>query len=148
MIFLMLLPPNPNQETETGETRVLFLDDMEWRHSEFRRLTEGLGIRIDRAHSADEAITLLSSRHYDQVFLDHDLSEEDVMVAPGSRSHVPTGMDVVDHILSMASPPGEAIVHSCNGPAAEEMRARLERCGIRSVRRVPFPQLQRLLFRP
>ena len=138
----------PTEATD-AETLVLFLDDMEYRHKEFRRITENLGnVRIMHVYTADEAIEELKLSTFDQVFLDHDLSEEDIMVAVGAKSKVRTGMDVVDHILTMERPPQEVIVHSCNGPAAAIMQVRLDtHKGIRSVKRVPFPELLRLIQR-
>lgn len=138
---MMLFP------TGDAAARVLFLDDMEWRHSEFRRISENLGnVRVEHAYTASQAMELLSSGKFDQVFLDHDLSEEDVMVAPGGATIAPTGMDVVEHILRMEVPPTHVVVHSCNGPAAAAMHVRLETHPlIQRVTRVPFPSLVRLV---
>lgn len=142
IIFLMVFP---TQASET-ESLVLFLDDMEWRHKEFRRVTENLNVRVVHVYSADEAITELKLHSFVQVFLDHDLSEEDIMVDVSAGSVYPTGMAVVDHILTMESPSQEVIVHSCNGPAAAVMHVRLDtHRGIRSVKRTPFPELLRLI---
>jgi predicted O-methyltransferase YrrM len=123
---------------------ILFLDDMETRHTEFDRYARGQGHVIIHVHTADEAIRSLSGGQFDQVFLDHDLSHEDIMVKVGEQSVVPTGMTVVDHILTMENPPLDVIVHSCNGPAREEMVRRLETLypAIR-VRGIPFPELVR-----
>lgn len=143
MIFLMLNPEDVGGKAE----RVLFLDDMEWRHAEFLRV---LGTREDvevhRAWTAEQAISLLRERRFDRVFLDHDLSDSDIMCGVGEQTHAPTGMDVVDHILSMEDPPRSAVVHSCNAPAAAVMHVRLEGhpAGIR-VTRCPFPFLLQAL---
>src|SRR5574337_350424 len=120
--------------------KVLFLDDMGWRHSEFTRRTDRMPqIKVWQAHHAMGAIQLLNSVEFDQAFLDHDLSEEDIMIIPGQRSHVPTGMTVVEHIMTMERPPRQIVIHSHNGPAALEMEARLRThpAGIR-VSRCPF----------
>ncbi len=129
------------------EAKILFLDDMGWRHSEFTRITDEIDrVRVWQAQTAAGAIALLNSQKFDQVFLDHDLTEDDVMCALGQQTRAPTGMDVVDHILTMQSPPAEVIVHSCNGPAAEEMVKRLETHPAKIVvRRVPFPTLVELM---
>jgi hypothetical protein len=63
------------------------------------------------------------------------------MVAVGGPSQVPTGMTVVDHILTMKRPPVAVTVHSYNGPAAAEMCTRLSGLGTIDVRRVPFSSL-------
>jgi CheY-like chemotaxis protein len=125
---------------------ILFLDDMQFRHDEFDRYARGMGHDILHVETAADAITLLGTMQFDQVFLDHDLSVEDIMVKVGAESAFPTGMAVVDHIVKMENPPPDVIVHSCNGPAREEMVARLEaiRPAVR-VRGIPFPDLiQRL----
>jgi hypothetical protein len=117
---------------------VLFLDDMETRHAEFMHRAAPMDVRVWQARSAYEAISLLDSIEFDQVFLDHDLSEEDIMVPPGEPTKVPTGMKVVDHIVRMERPPGHVVVHTLNPPAAEAMCLRLaSRQGIR-VDRIPF----------
>ncbi len=129
------------------EAKVLFLDDMGWRHSEFTRLTDRQpNVRVWQAHTAKGAIALLQSEKFDQVFLDHDLSEDDIMCEVGGPSTVPTGMVVVDHIMTMSDPPRDIIVHSCNGPARMAMVVKLEShpVGIR-VRGLPFPELLRLM---
>lgn len=125
-------------------TTVLFLDDMQTRHDTF--FSEAMrsfdGLQIYRAYSAAEAISLLNERNFDQVFLDHDLSEDDIMVAPGASSKVPTGQTVVDHIMTMQDPPRQVFVHSCNGPAAERMALTLREhpVGIKIIV-MPFPHL-------
>lgn len=122
---------------------VLFLDDMEWRHLEFAKVVDHMSdVWLSKAYTAGAAIELLGLSHFDQVFLDHDLSEEDVMIAVDAPSAVPTGMTVVDHILTMSRPPTQVVVHSCNTPAACKMVSRLEGhpAGI-WVRRLAFPEM-------
>lgn len=122
---------------------LLFLDDMAWRHDEFSRITDHVdGTYVEKAYSAAGAIHLLKTSRFDIVFLDHDLSEDDSMVGVDQESYVPTGMTVVNHIMTMATPPAQVIVHSCNNPAATRMAETLEKhpAGI-WVRRVPFPEL-------
>lgn len=131
-----------------GAERVLFLDDTEWRHAEFLRLVSDSGVELHRAWTAEQAIRLLRERRFDRVFLDHDLDESDVMCQVGQRTTAPTGMAVVDHILTMEAPPAHVVVHSCNAPAAAVMHVRLEQhpAGIR-VSRCPFPFLLQSLRR-
>jgi CheY-like chemotaxis protein len=122
--------------------RVLFLDDMSERHKTFRGVTSELDVIIDAAYSASEAIQALKDRPYDQVFLDHDLSEDDIMSVVGQPTRVPTGMTVVDFICVMEEPPREIFIHTCNDPAGWEMHRRLHEAhpGI-NVRKLPFPHL-------
>lgn len=124
---------------------VLFLDDMEERHKAFiNRFGMNDKLRIWQVRTADEAIGRIdrfekNGWRFDQVFLDHDLSLDDIMCPPGGPSKVPTGMDVVHRIckLSFELTPSEAIVHSMNEPAARVMVSRLSTCLIKS-RWIPF----------
>jgi len=126
--------------------RILFLDDMEHRHTEFVKATLGHGHVIVQVWSAKEAIQKLEDERFDQVFLDHDLSEDDIMVKVGAPSKVRTGMDVVDHIMKMETPPPDVIVHSCNGPAAWQMALRLSEHPAKiRVRKLAFPELLRAI---
>jgi hypothetical protein len=123
---------------------VLFLDDMSERHRTFGNLVDRMydDVRVWRCYTAESACAALTTTEFDQVFLDHDLSEEDIMVAPGAPSRVPTGMAVVDHILTMERPPREVFVHTCNPPAADEMVRRLrEHPASITVHQLPFPEL-------
>lgn len=90
--------------------------------------------------TAAKAIEALESQAYDQVFLDHDLSESDIMVEVGGPSSVPTGMEVVDHIAKSGLKIPQVVIHSCNGPAALEMERRLLESGL-NVQRCAFPIL-------
>src|SRR5262245_50857293 len=126
---------------------VLFLDDDHARHAHFRARIEALGhARRHRwlfTFTAAEAIAALRAHdgEIEEAYLDHDLCEDDQMVAPGGPSKVPTGMDVVDHIVTMRRPPSRIIVHSFNTPAAMEMCARLSALSAVAVQHVPFSQL-------
>ncbi|MFA6159164.1 MAG: cyclic-phosphate processing receiver domain-containing protein [Candidatus Paceibacterota bacterium] len=134
--------------------KILFLDDMQARHKSFRENSsesqslEFGGWKVTHVNTASEAIAALGDMSlYEIVFLDHDLSEEDIMNVPGRPSKVPTGMDVVDHICKMSRPPESIVIHSCNAPAADEMSRRLTHDRQRSggtalnVQLIPFPHL-------
>lgn len=137
----MMIRPDVSKEATVG--KILFLDDMGWRHSEFtRRSDRWPDIKVWQAHTAKGAIALLESETFDQIFLDHDLSEDDIMIEVGKKGTVPTGMDVVDHIMTMENPPMDIIVHSCNGPARMAMVVKLESHPAKPrVRGIPFPSL-------
>lgn len=138
-----------------GTVKVLFLDDDEERQEAFRKAYKGP--EIVQARTAQEAIVFLNQEPFDQVFLDHDLSVDDIMCAPGDPDALcPTGMDVVDHILTMEIPPPSVWVHTMNTPAAYEMEKRLcshpfnqkppSLLGERMlVVRLPFPSLMDLV---
>lgn len=121
--------------------KVLFVDDMDERHRAFEAPLAGK-VDIVFAHTAAGAIDALNREAFDQVFLDHDMSEEDIMIEVGGRSVEPTGMAVVEHLLSMADPPKNIVVHSMNEPAAREMERRLVESGrFEDVARIPFHHL-------
>lgn len=120
--------------------KVLVLDDMEIRHHVFRR--RFIGHELTEARTAAEAIAALDATVFDQVQLDHDLSEEHYLTMsegvsedrlPGAPVYAPgTGMDVVDHIVAMPPErrPKLAIVHSMNSARSPEMVARLKDGGV------------------
>lgn len=126
---------------------MLFLDDDHVRHAHFRARIEALGHDRKRrwlyTFTAAEAIEALRAHDGEiaEAFLDHDLCEADQLVAVGAPSRVPTGMAVVDHIVTMRRPPSRITVHSFNAPAAREMCARLSALPAVAVQYVPFGQL-------
>src|SRR5262245_57613487 len=124
---------------------VLFLDDDHDRHAHFRACVaaRGRGERVLYVFTAVAAVEALRSYEGEitEAFLDHDLCEDDHWVAPGAPSKVPTGMVVVDHIVTMARPPARVTVHSFNHVAAIEMCARLSALKTIAVERIPFPLL-------
>lgn len=124
--------------------RIMFLDDDEGRH---RIFSDMIGRSADIVHvrSYDEAVRELAAScvdPFDIVFLDHDLSEEDVMILPGQPTKCKTGMDVVSYITSMQEGvrPSRAVVHSMNTPAREQMVVVLGSVGIDAIG-VPFHRL-------
>lgn len=136
-----------NLETGPDVYDVLFLDDMEVRHQSFMKKFGMQDVRIWQARSATEAIEILKrardqGQYFAQVFLDHDLSLDDIMCPPGGPSKVPTGMDVVDFICGMkfGEQPRIAIVHSMNEPAARIMVSKLNGAVVRASW-VPFHML-------
>jgi hypothetical protein len=123
---------------------VLFLDDDRERHAHFRTRVEALGYadrhRLIYVFTAADAIDALRAHEGEisTAFLDHDLCEDDHWVAPGAPSKVPTGMVVVDHIVTMRHPPSAITVHSFNHHAAVAMCARLSALRGIAVKHVPF----------
>lgn len=126
---------------------VLFLDDDHERHAHFRTRIEALGYAGRRkllyVFTAAQAIDALLAHDGEVVeaFLDHDLCEDDHWVVPGAPSKVPTGMAVVEHIVTMRKPPGVITVHSFNYQAAVAMCARLSMLPLVAVQHIPFSQL-------
>jgi hypothetical protein len=124
--------------------RVLFLDDMDERQKTFASVLDGWrdDVEVYRARTAKEATDLLNYVEFDEAYLDHDLSEEDIMCDPDGPTKVPSGMCVVDHIVRMVKPPPKVYVHTCNPNAGKLMAERLSSCPTQiKVMVVPFPQL-------
>jgi hypothetical protein len=126
---------------------VLFLDDDRWRHDRFRTRVEALGYarrhRLLYVFTAADAIEALRTHEgaISSAFLDHDLCVEDHWVMPGIPSKVPTGMAVVEHIVTMTQPPPAITVHSFNHHAAVVMCARLSALRGVAVQYIPFDEL-------
>lgn len=125
-------------------SKILFLDDDETRHRQFKRAT--LGCLVTQAYSADEAITSLATGTFDAAFLDHDLSVEDVMSAPGAKTLAPTGQVVADYIASLDATrrPGVVLVHSMNPAGSQSMAAALTAANVPNER-ISFDQLLRAI---
>lgn len=122
--------------------KILFLDDDHERHREFRSraLALGYGVKyhLVQVFTAKDAIKELEKGDVIQAFLDHDLSEDDILCEVGKPTLAPTGMVVVDHIVTMTNPPGSVVVHSLNYDAAVEMTTRLAAMRTILVSRIPF----------
>lgn len=137
--------------------RVLFLDDDQRRHDSFVGLAVQVwpGAELVRVYTAAAAIAAIDAgtRPFTIALLDHDLSREDLLVAPGAPSVVPTGYAVVEHLVAVpvARRPAEVIVHSCNTLGATAMTDRLLEAArldgwAMQCRRIPFPLLERALL--
>lgn len=122
-------------------SNVLFLDDSEDRHVIFRNLVDSK-TKLHAVYTVDEAISCLDKIRFYQVFLDHDLCEEDIMCVVGKQTKYKTGMAVVDYLLTMPKDklPSQVVIHSMNTPAVMEMSKRLDSAGIKNVR-IPFSRM-------
>ena len=98
--------------------RILVLEDDSARIARFRE--ELAGYVLDVANSVEDALRLLSGRHYDLVFLDHDLDfGRRVYIDPYEEN---TGYQVVKYLArepEYADTP--IVVHSHNWFAANKM---------------------------
>ena len=110
--------------------RVLFLDDDDRRHKQFKRAA--VGAVVDRAHTAREAILLLGENAYDRVYLDHDLDDD-----PEAREmdDYESGQVVADWIAENAAGREGClfVVHSRSKPGARAMQATLRSAGLRAI---------------
>jgi hypothetical protein len=126
---------------------VLFLDDDRVRHARFRARIEAVGYarrhQLLYVFTAADAVDALRAHEgaISTAFLDHDLCEDDHWVLPGAPSKVPTGMVVVEHIVTMRQPPPAITVHSFNHHAAAAMCTRLSALHGVAVHYVPFDAL-------
>jgi CheY-like chemotaxis protein len=119
--------------------RILFLDDMKERWWEFNDIVSKLRARgdlkevvaADWAMSAQMAITLMEERHYDLIFLDHDLEQSHY----GGNMDDPTtedGRKVARWMAENLRTGGDRPfihIHSWNYSGAKEMAAILRDAG-------------------
>lgn len=115
--------------------RVLVLDDDGDRLKSFTRVLSKPGVTYAVARTAQDAIHMLRSQHWDVVFLDHDLGLTPV-ADPGD------GTQVTREIVRLAKRRGrfrntKFYVHSINTAENPRMTARLQRAGLHA-QSVPF----------
>jgi uroporphyrinogen-III synthase len=109
---------------------ILFLDDDKYRTAKFRSTVPS----AFTAETAGEMIALLKkSEVVKHLFLDHDLGNEQFV----SSEIENCGMEVVRWIVANKPNIEHIVVHSLNGYAAEEMKAKLKDAGY-DVERIPF----------
>lgn len=112
--------------------KVLFLDDDNQRHREFKK---NIGSHGDFVYTAEECIEKLKTNTYDVVSLDHDLGGE-IYVSSGGKN---TGMEVVRFLEKNKLPQKLIVCHSYNTGAAPEMAKRLNALSyVDTAVRMPF----------
>jgi len=114
--------------------KVLFLDDNEDRWRDFRARRIGWDLTYVRNH--DEALTALDSQRWDEIWLDHDLSEMATLGIYGQQEK--TGCQCVAEAIAAlpkSLQPGAVFVHSLNPPGAKRIVATLQRAGIPAKQR-------------
>jgi len=120
---------------------ILFLDDDETRWARFQSKVP-YAIRFATAEGLIEYLKHSSKAQdkIDWLFLDHDLGGEHYV----DSAREDCGMEVVRHLVADVelhkTKISKIVVHSHNGPAAEEMDAKLKDAGYDS-KRVPFMNL-------
>jgi len=128
----------------------LFVDDMPVRQKAFQQFLLGTGNTADYAIDYESAIDLLGTTYYDILFLDHDLSEEDIMCVPGLTNIGKTGTDLACWIVQTmtGSPlrPKFIILHSLNPVGSENMANVLSRSFFKCYR-IPFHNLGDMINR-
>lgn len=104
--------------------KILFLDDNEERHKRFRY--NSIGQDVTHVYSYAEALAALAYNRFDQVFLDHDLSEmASCGMAPVDEK---TGYHVACIVADLPEErlPDLVVIHSFNAAGAKRMRAALQ----------------------
>ena len=106
--------------------RILFLDDDDRRHKEFKR--NSIGNLVDHAHNAAEAICLLRKKTYDRVYLDYDLTSDPMEM---SMDDYESGCIVVKWVVENLQPSQRTgfVIHSLNDTGSIEMLATLRAAG-------------------
>lgn len=120
--------------------RVLFLDDMEARHSLFRDIAANHNISVDHAYTAEQAISMLEKGDYDGASLDHDLADEHYSApyaSPSMGGTAHSGRAVARWIAEHGKPHNVAI-HSFNPDGSLSMRDTLVANPALTVFRAPF----------
>jgi len=97
-------------------TRVLVLDDDETRQRYFRQAL--IGMIVDHAYTASEAIQKLIDHSYDCVMLDHDLGGK-TMVVSGKGTGFEVAQWLRDNPHRM---PKQIIIHSFNPVGAQNIK--------------------------
>lgn len=137
--------------------KILFVDDMEERQIEFLALAEDSGHKITQARTYTEANYQLHHNIFDLIFLDHDLTLDDIMCTPGGNTKSPTGSDLAqemttktfkaNYIMGNIIPLPVVVIHSFNPVGAENMISILRKAGY-IVYREPFgPRLNIFLHK-
>ncbi len=127
-----------------GQLRVFLLDDDTTRHDWFAKRFRG--DLLDVAVEPDRAIELLSSNHYDAIFLDHDLLPEHYHA--GEFDDERTGYAVAAWLASNPDrqTASTIVVHTRNADGAMRMVEMLRGVG-RGAEYVPFPLLSQKIRR-
>jgi hypothetical protein len=120
---------------------ILFLDDDKLRHTAFRdNYPRREGDVIHHVFTYREAVEHLHAFDYDVMFLDHDLSLEDVMCNPDGPTNAKTGYDFVKYFglseqvyQKILARDTFVVVHSYNPVGAKRMVDQLNDYGIRNI---------------
>lgn len=119
------------------QMKIVILEDSKERIKKFKQQFP----HADIYETAEECISKLGEIEEPFVlFLDHDLGGEIYV----ESSHKNTGMEVVRSIETNSTIQGfifQVIIHSCNIPAALEMKTRLEKIGLFTVQQIPFIEM-------
>lgn len=123
--------------------KFLFLDDMKGRHRQFKEWFPSQD--VDYVFTYADCIKMLERTEYDSVFLDHDLSEQDILCDPQTAKGK-TGSDVAEWIVANKQPQQipMIVVHSLNPVGATNMVNILSSAGFEAVH-VMFMLLKELV---
>lgn len=112
--------------------RILFLDDNLVRHSRFKM--NRIGCILVQAFTYEQAIKALDENpQFDEVYLDHDLSDAAAAGKPGPEER--TGADVARYIAAMPKEkvPRLVYIHSFNFSGRTRMVQILGDAGIKAI---------------
>ena len=123
-------------------TNIFLLEDDPKRRAWF--VTRSIGCSLDVTDSIAEAKQMLRSKSYDQIFLDHDLSDEHYAVwQEGSDKHdATTGYAIAAFLADNPdlSKDAQIVIHSLNPVGSERMANKLKESR-QNVARIPFLDL-------
>lgn len=121
---------------------ILFLDDMDVRHSAFREWAAEAGFVVDSAYTAEDAIAKLEKHEYLAACLDHDLAEEHYAgpyASPSMGGTAHSGRAVARWIAEHGRPT-IVWIHSFNPDGAEAIKGILQQAQpkVPTTFRAPF----------
>jgi CheY-like chemotaxis protein len=125
--------------------RILFLDDDDLRHEVFAEQAKAGGHEAFHARTLGEFMGLTDGKHFDEVWLDHDLndfqheSKWTDMYGDGEQN----GVDAARWLAAQLPEhrPSKVVIHSWNPTGAARMRATLEEAGFKDVLVEEFDQV-------
>lgn len=126
--------------------KVLFLDDMEERHQKFQEAAKSKGWTANHCVSYDTFVTaMIQHWDHDVLFLDYDLSVEDIMCDPDGVTETKTGTDVAKWLVkNCKGQKMEIVLHSLNPGGVTRMKDILTDAGF-TVHAIPFIHLPQVL---
>lgn len=115
--------------------KVLFVDDMEMRHSEFDRQILEMGLNgeweIWRAYDGERGLKLIKEQKFDVMFLDHDLADIHYVEGNGGKMVLNdrvSGTELAEAVANLPEEmkPSVVVVHSWNSAGRKRMMSILK----------------------
>ena len=115
--------------------KILFLDDDNVRHVQFKSVIQKDKHEIDYVYTSTACISKLKNNNYDIIFLDHDLGGQ-IYVEETKGSGYEVAL-YIENKLDKKSLPKNVIIHSFNPAGAERMFVSIKKV-ISNTIMIPF----------